>query len=242
MSNDYYFNSAYQADFWNWSKTYDIIKDHKINSKNDPKLDKIQAEIIRAKDPGQAFFCALFTNYKTHLMQQVIVDARSAKYAYAFASSIFDSDVALLQEVVIASKNIKYICQFGCFVEDSDVKKIESIIIKSKNPKYAHTWLNNVKPVNFSKLKSIIINAKTIKPQFLYSLAFHLTNSKDLKKVEDLIIKSGSCKYIRLLAENVEGANIRKLENAILATNNAKEIRKFANIKGSRLNSFSLLF
>lgn len=240
--SDYFFQSDYASDLWRWSKIYETVKNQKNIGKSNFQLDQIQKEIIKSRDAALAFFFALFIGYKTDIMQELIIETKNSKYAYAFASSILGSDVDRLQEIVIASKNIKYICQFGCNVNGADLKRIERLIIKSANQKYANMWIKNVKGCDIGKLKRIILNAKDIKPKYIYELAVNLTSKRDINRAEDLIIKSGIPRYIRLFAKNIKLANIRRLEDAILKTNNSKEIREFANIKGTRLNNFSLLF
>ena len=56
----------------------------------------------------------------------------------------------------------------------------------------------------------------------------------NIEKIEDAIIAYGDFEFIYYFAEEVEGANIEKLEDAIIATGNAEYIYLFASdVKGA---------
>lgn len=247
MTSEYFFEKDYNKDLWRWIKIYEPIKNHCISYPNDVLLDNIQNTILATQDAGLAYFFTEYFNYKTHLMQKVILNVKSPKYAFAFANHFPKADIKALQDIVINSNNIKYICYFGLFIRNSNVKKIEKIIIqankqdKNRYAKYAYMWLKGNKIHDLEEFKKIILSSK--KPQFLFELAKCLTNPKDISKIERLIIKSGSLTYMRMFAATIDGANVPKLEKVVLASQNMKEIKKFAKaVKNSTLKNFQILF
>jgi len=120
--------SDYNSDCFRWvNKSIGISKSSSV--------EKLQNEIIQAKDSALAYFFATDFGYQNHLMQKVILDNKDAKYAFIFAQNIPNSDIKALQSIVIESKKIKYITQFACFIKQADLKLLESLILKSKNVK-----------------------------------------------------------------------------------------------------------
>lgn len=239
--NKHLFDTDYGADFMRWLLIYKSVQKHKINYENDKNLNKIQEDIINNKDAALAFFFSFDFNYQLHKMQDVILKTKEPKYALLFAQCIVGADIQALQNIVISSNNIKYICKFACDVEGADFKKIENIIIRSGIPKYAHAFLKHIPSANVNKLKEIIFNSK--KPKYLFELAKHVKTAEELAQIEDLIIKIGSFRYMRLLAQKNKLANVAKLEQAILDSGNAEEIKKFAKaVKKSKLNNLTILF
>jgi hypothetical protein len=96
-------------------------------------------------------------------------------------------------------------------------------------------------PSNFSKLKEIIL--KSNKPSYLFELAKHVSSKSDISKIEDSLIQLKSWTYIRLMAQHIKMANLEKLEQAILDSENTQEMIKFANcVKNTKLKNFSILF
>jgi len=101
-------------------------------------------------------------------------------------------------------------------------------------------YLKHVKGSDTSKFKQIIIDSG--KPRYLFELAKHLTTDSDIEMIEDLIIKSNSFTYMRLFAEKIKKANVEKLEQAVLATDNGPEIKKFAKyVRKSKMKQFLLV-
>jgi len=231
----YLFEADYRADSLRWMKRIE-----NINFLSSKELDKFQNEIISTNDSALAYFFADKFNYNNYKMQKVIIDNKSAKYALLFAQNIANCDIKALQKLIVKYNNIKYICNFACFVNGANYKYLEKIILKSKEIKYAHMFLKYVEGSNVNKFKNIILASK--KPRYLYELSKHLSSKKELKRIEDLIIKSGSFLYMRLFAENIKCANVTKIEQAILDTNNLKEIKKFAKfVKKSKMKQFMLV-
>jgi hypothetical protein len=203
-------------------------------------LDQLQTEIIQDKNPALAYFFSTEFSYKPHLMQQIVLEAKNPKYCFLFAQNIKNCDIKALQKIVVESNNTKYICKFACFVLEAEIKPLEQIILTSKNVRYAHMLLKHVKGTNILDIKNIILTSE--KPRYLFELAKHTKDPKDLAQIEDLIIKANSFTYMRLMAEKIKGANIDKLEQAILDTHNIPEIKKFARyVKRSKMKNFLIV-
>lgn len=244
--NKYLFETDYSADILRWIKKLDEKQLKKNPYSKDPSgynpedLEKFQNDIIAESDTSAAFFFAMEFGYKSHRMQKLILDKKDPKYAFMFAQSVKNADVRALQNIVVDSKKIKYISKFACFVKSADQKQLEPLILKSKNVKYVHMYLKHVKNANVDKMKEVILSSK--KPRYLFELAKHTKNLKDLAVIEDLIIEASSFTYMRLMAEKIKLANVEKLEQAVLDTENSAEIKKFAKyVRRSKMKQFLLM-
>jgi len=244
--NKYLFENDYSADFIRWIKKVEE-KDIQLNrygrdryGYNPNELESFQQEIIDNKDSALAYFFTLDFSYKPYLMQKIIIENEDPKYAYMFAQNIKNADVNALQKIVVRSEKIRYICKFACFVRGADIKNMERIICESGKVKYAHMFIKHVKEADVEKFKPIIIESK--KPRYLFELAKHISNPEEITKIEDLIIDARSFTYMRLMAEKIKGANIDKLEQAVLETKNIDEAVKFAkSVKNSKMKRFFLV-
>ncbi len=118
--------------------------------------------------------------------------------------------------------------------------KMLNLILKQEDAKYAHLYIKNIDNSVANKVKKIIIDSE--KPSYLFELAKHLDSIYEISKIEDLIIRLKSYTYIRLFAQHIKKANIDKLEQAILESDNLKEIKKFAiNVRESKMKQFLLV-
>ena len=238
----YVLESDFSYDFLRWIRKceeknipYNFYKKKKLKY-SQQQIEEFQNEIIKDKDSAFAYFFTMEFPYKIYLMQQLILDNKDFKYAFLFAQNVPGCNIKKIQKLIIDSKKIKYICKLACFVKGVDLKKIEPLILKSKKAQYAHMWMKYIKNYNMNKFKKIILDSK--KPRYLFALAKQTSDPKEIYLIEDLIIKCKSCFYIRLFAEKIKLANIDKLEQAILATNDFSEIKKFAQyVKKSRLHN-----
>jgi hypothetical protein len=233
--NKYLFESDFSADSLRWLQRCETFDRNRVE-----ELEKLQNEIIDNNDSALAYFFATEFPYKLHRMQKVILDNKDAKYSFLFAQNIRNAAIPSLQKIVVDSRKIKYICKFACFVKGADRKPLESIILKSKNVKYAHMFLKHIKGSDVSKFKDIILASG--KPRYLFELARHTNNINELNQIEDMIIASRSFTYMRLLAEKIKLANVEKIEQAVLDTDNVNEIKKFAKyVRRSKMKKFFLV-
>ena len=75
------------------------------------------------------------------------------------------------------------------------------------------------------KIKKDIIKCKSAELAYLYAMEFEDEDSS----LQKLVIKQNEAHYIYLFARDVFNADISKLENAILKTENIEERNNFAN-------------
>lgn len=234
-----YLDQTYNSDFIRWlKKRQDLDLDFKHPTS---KLNLLQEEIIKDIDAAFACFFAIdFPSFKPHHMQRVVFDAQNPKYAVLFAQTVKNADTKAFQKLVIKSQQLKYVVKFAQSVSNADLPLLEKIIIKSKDPKYAYVWIRQIKNANITKFKKIILSSQN--PQYLFELAKHLHKRRDIAIIEDILIKLQSFDYIRLLASKIKLANVEKLEQAILDTENLKEIKNFAKtVKKSKMKKFLLV-
>jgi hypothetical protein len=236
-SKDYY------DDFNTYLDKYPGIDEYDpYQPEDDGFLNQVQDEIIEDKDVSSAFFFAYVARFKMYRMQQLILDQRNTKYSLLFAQYIPGADIHRLQQVVQTSGDLKVMTYFACLVKGAKKGKIENLILKSGRAKFAYMIIKHLGSSKVEKFKEMIIKSK--RPRFLYELAkYLLTSRKEMAKIEKLIISSGSPTYLRLFARDIIGANIEKLEEAILETQNMVGIEKFAKaVPRSKLAKMSVLF
>lgn len=83
---------------------------------------------------------------------------------------------------------------------------------------------------------------KSKRPRYLYTLARLIKNKKELELIEELIIRSKSMLYVRLFGQHIKGANINKLEAAVIESQNVESMKKFNSvIKSPRIDKLMLL-
>lgn len=223
------------SDYLRW-----INKTSELNLKTPKGLDAFQKEIIEANDSAFAYFFAFEFDYKSYLMQKVILTGQNIKYVFFFAQNINNADIKTLQSIITLSDKIEFITKFACFVKGANKKLLQKHIIRSRNVKYIHMFMKHNKNVNIKIFKDIII--KSGKPRYLFELAKSITNLEEIGQIEDLIIKSECFTYMRLFAQKIKQANVEKIENAVIALGNDEELKKFARfVKKSKMHNFLLV-
>lgn len=231
-------DNDYSQDSLRWGQ---LLRDKQLKTNpSHEDLDKLQDDIIKEADSALAYFFAERFLYKSFRMQKVILDKKVAKYAFMFAQHIPNADIKALQNIVVESKKIKYITHFACFVKSADHELLKDLIIDSGKVKYAHMYLKHVKGANVNDFKEVIINSG--KPRYLFELAKHFDNPEDITRIEGCIIASGSFTYMRLFAEKIKLANVEKIEQVVLDSNNSEEMQRFARyVRRSRMKRFLLV-
>lgn len=208
------------------------------------KSKKLEEYVISNNNPMLAFRLAFELDdreIRTTKLQNFIIESGDARYILKLAREIKRSNVKKLQAAIMKYGNILQIAKFGCFIRGADKKPIENLIAKSESAKSAYLYLKFIKTCNVNKLKPIILRSR--KPRYLYALAKVSKNKKDLETIQDLIISGSSNLYVRLFALHIKGADIKKLENRIIATKNIEEMKKFAKaVKSPRLSKLVILF
>ena len=206
-------NINYNNDFIKWNNfLIQLFPNTNSISFSKKEILSIRSKILELQDPILAYYYAI--NFNNHLYE--------------------------MEQIIIKSKNIKYMCNFVCQIPESNYKKIEKIVLESKKLKYISMLLALKKYKNINKYINVFMGCN--KPKYLLQIAKHVEDKKILSKIEDEIIDCKSSLYIRLMASKIKNANIAKLEEAILALQYFKEIKKFVkNVKKSTLKNFLIL-
>jgi hypothetical protein len=208
------------------------------------KSKKLENYVIENNNPMLAFRLALELDdrdIQTTKLQNFIINSGDARYILKFAREIKRANIKRLQSAIMKYGNILQIAKFGCFVGTAQRKPIENLIAKSDSAKSAYLFLKFIKFCNINKLKPIIFRSK--KPRYLYLVAKKTSNKKDLNLIQELIINSGSFMYMRLFAVNIKGADVDKIVNKIISSNNILEMKRlYRVVKSPRLEKLSVLF
>lgn len=223
----------YSTDYSKWITTVSQYK----------SLDKLQDHIVESKEPDLAYFFALeYPLHKTYRMRKVILDGKGGaqqahKYAYLFALNVPGADIKALRKIVQNAGNMSVIADFACNIQGANYRALEKRIILSNEAKFASRLLKTSLAKDVGGLKAVIIRSK--KPRYLFGLATRSTSPKETNRLQGLIIESGSFTYMRMFAEQIEGADVEKIEQAVLDSGNSKEIEKFAKyVRASKMRKF----
>src|SRR5665213_1024572 len=240
------FDRDFSSDYYNYEQLYGNLLSSATPSLT---LDGIQSQILAMEDFAYATFFAIETGFQSYRMQRLVLESKSVKYAFLFAKEVLNADIRALQKIILSSKDkdrLKYLCKFAIFVPGANLKKIESIIAKevSQNKEliqFAYLFLKGVKTANILNFKQAILSYGA--PSHLYYLAQHSTSRREISMIEKKLMEAKSYTYIRLLAQNIELANISRLEDFILDTGDVSQIKKFGKaIKQSKSRNIIALF
>jgi hypothetical protein len=164
--------------------------------------------------------------YGVSRLEKYICQSRNPFFILRFAKDIMRANITRLQNAIIRLGDAVNVAKFGCFVRGANKELLEDIVIKSKNAKAAYMFLKFYKDAKIQRLKHIILKSK--KPRYLFLLACKLNNQKEIDLIQDIIIESNSNTYVRLLAKHVRLADLVKLENRIIETQDVTELKRFA--------------
>lgn len=168
---------------------------------------------------------------KTHTANQ--------RYLLIMAMNVDRANIERLESAVIETKNAELLAEFSCFVEGARERELEDLVLALKVPRASYVFMRHSKDCQKDKHKAILI--KSGKSRYLYSCAKNVDSMEEQRMLEDLICKNKSHYYVRLMA-NLPNADIEKLENRIIASEDFVEIRKmYEATKSNRLAKFVLL-
>lgn len=216
------------------------IKDRKIFVKHARALESY---VIAKNNKLLAYKLAIEIDnrgLKTSRLENFIING-NPKYILKFAKEIRKANIKKCQSMIIRHGSILQIAKFGCFVRGAQRSVIEKLVVAARHPKSAYYYIKYVRTCDVNKLKHIIFESK--KPRYLFALARVLNNKNDLDKIQNLIINSPSHMYVRLYAIHIKNADIKRLEDRIIKSNNIDEMKKFSKaVKSPRLSKLALLF
>lgn len=190
------------------------------------RAEKILLQTANAYDTFRLAQILDSRGFQTKRLQAHIIRLGDSKIIYKLALTIKRTNPAQLQKALIKANNPVLLAKFACRVKQADMRQIEQIIIQSGNSRAAYFLIRFRKYCNLNKLKHIILRSN--QPRYLFALARVLTNSKDLKLIQGLILQTKNPTYARLFAKYIKGATILVLEECVIQSMDIDEIRKFA--------------
>lgn len=149
-----------------------------------------------------------------------------------FAECVKGADIQKLEDAIAESKEYKAIIRFAIEIEGADIEKLEDVIIQSQHPYVIEEFAEQVNGANLLKIKNAYFELKSIN-QIIDFLIKHqkeqgIIEHEDIEKAEELVIESKEPGYICKFALNVDGVNVKKLQEAIIKTERAEGIYHFA--------------
>lgn len=187
--------------------------------------------ILREKKSLAVYRLALELDHRgfsTKRLERHIIAIGEPKYLIRYARDIRVCSTSRIEEALLKLDCAPFLwAMFAIEVPGANKERIERLIIKTGNAKAAYLCLRYLNFPNIKALKKILIKSK--KPRYLFALACMCKRKNELAVLQDLIIGSRNASYIRLLAKKIKGADIEKLELAVIETGNIREIRRFAN-------------
>lgn len=124
---------------------------------------------------------------------------------------------------------------------DKDLKRFLNIVLKTNNPeylyilsiaahKYDRLYTGEIKNFDYASIEENLIKLKN--PKYIYKFALYFQTkygyTPNIEKLEQAIIDIGDPMYIYLFACNINASNKKKLEEAMLATNDIIWIDEYA--------------
>jgi hypothetical protein len=226
----------YWTDEQMWSDLFPALS----TSSSTTDILNAQTTIISNSSPALACFFAADIAYQPYRMQQVVISSNDPKYATLFAATIPNADIKTLQSIVLKSGDLTSLVRFAFYVPKADKSAIQKAVVKSDNAKAAYEFLKHVPNASASALKTIIIQSR--KPTYLLELARKTKSKKLVKQIEDILVKDKAIKACRILMQQVSGANVRRLERAIMNSGNVAEIKALAKDKQTKAAGLAVLF
>jgi hypothetical protein len=160
------------------------------------------------------------------------------RYLVLFPLNIMGANVSNLEKAVMEINDAELLAEFSQ-VPYSNTSAIEELILNAENAKASYIFINFHKNSQIEKHKKILIRSK--KSRYLYKCATLAKNKAEFEVIENLLLKNKSNYYIRLIA-TLPFANLEKIENRIIATENFEEIKKLYKItKSHRLAKYVII-
>lgn len=213
-----------------FQNSLEIISRTKDKRERLDKFQELEQYVIPKQNPFLAWRLALEARsyYNISELENIIIGSKSPEFIFRFARTIKKANINRLQQAMEETKNIVYISEFICFIPTSDPSNIENLLNIYKNPRAAYIYLRYFRGANLEAIKDILLKSK--KPRYVYEVAKKTKKSEDIELIQDIIINSKSNAYVRLFAKHIPGADIKKLEDRIIKTQDIEEIKKFAKV------------
>jgi len=207
------------------------IRDHREFLRRARSAEKL---IISGTDPLPAYRLSLefaSRNITARHLETFIISTGDPSSIFKLARDNPRVRVERLQAAMLQIASPAAIARFACLVPGADKRRLEKLIIKSGNAQAAAFFITHDRFCNLAKLKPIIMRSG--KPRYLLALAKRLTSKKDILRIQELIIQSGSYRYMRLFAAACTHADVQRLEDLAFQSMDIELIKAFALSVGS---------
>ena len=219
----------------------------KIENKKErlEQVKELEDYIFETKNTYMALRLAYeleFIGVRTTRIENYICKTGNGRLIYRFASNIEKSNIQKLQNAIIESNDFEEMARFACFVNGADKNKIGDIIAQSNNIKAQYLYMCFVKTYPYINFRESVLKSK--RPRYIFQYAKVSKNEKDLEIIQELILNSKSLMYCRLFCKMFPKMDIKRFEDKVLRSKNAREIRLFANEipSAERARTMMLLF
>ena len=235
-----YLDDQIWEDELRWTEVYSRLPSK--GSLHNEHIIALQQSIIDTRDVALAYLFALNVPYRTYLMQDIVLHSSDPTYIVLFAKHIPYADIKSLQARTIQLGKPEWMFVFAYHVAEANRKTLERAIIKSGSAKWCHMALKYLPGSSYTAFRDPILGSRC--PTYLLELARRCGGDKRLlKAIETILVEDKQAKHCRLFAKEIPGANIKRLEQAVLESENLTEIKRFATqVKESKLNRLSVLF
>lgn len=180
-----------------------------------------------------------FSDLEDYIIKICVYSYYNSRYLLIMALNLKNVNFEKLEKAIIKNNDPVLMAEFDCFVPYETTTNLEQIVIDKKMPKASLIYLKYKKCSDINEHKKILIKSK--KSRYLYNCAKISNNKEEFELIENLIIKNKSNYYVRLMA-TLPNANIIRLEDRIISTNDIQEIIKMFKITNSkRLAKYAIL-
>lgn len=132
----------------------------------------------------------------------------------------------------------KYACKFAEDIEGADIKKLQKAVIGLGKSEYIYDFAKNVKGADIAKLQKAIFDCYDDRCFTYISRFANFVDGADVAEMQKMAIESGAG-YILLFARDVKASNKEELTDAIIASENAtaEDIYEFAyRVEGANID------
>lgn len=184
---------------------------------------------------GPIHFVNLYDNLPENLQNKVaqnIINQNNYENLIILASHKTNQTIKnQILATIAESNNPKYIFKLisaPWLLTPTQYEILMKALIETKDAKYIYDWIkcsSLYQKVQYSEImKRAIVKAND--PYYAYLFALNYNQSEDIQDLENVVI-NGSAQIIYKFARNIKGANISKLEDAIIRTKDIIYMSKF---------------
>ena len=153
-------------------------------------------------------------------LEDIVVNANDVKDIYEFAKYVKWADVNRLSKAVVESKDAYQVTAFAREVKGVSINDLAKEVINLHDGRAIYTFAYSVKGAPIKELEKSMCDPETYNTNFAYDFAKNVS-ANDVEGLTNAVIKGESIQEMIAFARDIKGANIRKIENAIIKNGNA---------------------